>query len=62
MANGIGRIIEHKIKDLCKKYKDFELKNVNLELPKGMIMGLIGENRSRKINYNKGDFKYNKYR
>ncbi len=50
------------IKDLCKKYKDFELKNVNLELPKGMIMGLIGENRSRKINYNKGDFKYNKYR
>ena len=50
------------IKNLCKKYNGFELKNINLELPKGMIMGLIGENRSRKINNNKGNFKCNKYR
>ena len=36
------------IKNLCKKYKDFELKNINIELPKGMIMGLIGENGAGK--------------
>ena len=35
------------IKNLCKKYKDFELKNINIELPKGMIMGLIGENGAK---------------
>ena len=32
------------VKNLCKKYNEFELKNINLKLPKGMIMGLIGEN------------------
>lgn len=32
------------IKNLSKKYDGFELKNVNIELPKGMIMGFIGEN------------------
>lgn len=36
------------IKNLSKKYKSFELKNINLELPKGMIMGLIGENGAGK--------------
>ena len=36
------------IKNLCKKYDGFELKNINLELPKGMIMGLIGENGAGK--------------
>lgn len=36
------------IKDLCKKYDKFELKNVNINLPKGMIMGLIGENGAGK--------------
>ncbi len=36
------------IKNLCKKYQDFELKNINIELPKGMIMGLIGENGAGK--------------
>lgn len=36
------------IKNLCKKYNGFELKNVNLALPKGMIMGLIGENGAGK--------------
>ena len=35
-------------KNLCKKYNQFELKNVNLTLPKGMIMGLIGENGAGK--------------
>lgn len=36
------------VKNLSKKYKDFELKNINFELPKGMIMGLIGENGAGK--------------
>lgn len=36
------------IKNLSKKYKDFELKNIDLELPKGMIMGFIGENGAGK--------------
>lgn len=36
------------IKNLNKKYKEFELKNINLSLPQGMIMGLIGENGAGK--------------
>ena len=36
------------VKNLCKKYNGFELKNINFELPKGMIMGLIGENGAGK--------------
>ncbi len=36
------------IKNLCKKYDDFELQNVSFKLPKGMIMGFIGENGAGK--------------
>lgn len=36
------------VKNLCKKYNGFELKNINIQLPKGMIMGLIGENGAGK--------------
>ena len=36
------------VKNLCKKYKGFELQNVNITLPKGMIMGFIGENGAGK--------------
>ena len=36
------------ISNLYKKYDNFELKNINIELPKGMIMGLIGENGAGK--------------
>ncbi len=55
------------ITNLNKKYKDFELKNINIKLPKGMIMGLIGENGAGKsttiksvlnvINTNSGEIK-----
>lgn len=36
------------IKNLCKEYNGFSLKNINLNVPKGMIMGLIGENGAGK--------------
>lgn len=36
------------IRGLCKKYPSFELKDVNLTLPSGCIMGLIGENGAGK--------------
>ena len=36
------------IKDLCKSYKGFSLNNLNLTLPRGCIMGLIGENGAGK--------------
>ena len=32
------------IRGLCKSYGDFALQNVDLTLPGGSIMGLIGEN------------------
>ena len=36
------------IKNLCKRFSDFELKNLSLTLPGGCIMGLIGENGAGK--------------
>ena len=36
------------IKDLCKSYPDFALDHLNLTLPSGCIMGLIGENGAGK--------------
>lgn len=37
-----------KIINLSKSYKDFKIDNINLELPKGCIMGFIGENGAGK--------------
>ncbi len=34
--------------NVSKKYEGFELKDINFKLPKGMIMGLIGENGAGK--------------
>lgn len=36
------------IQGLCKKYKHFSLGEINLTLPEGCIMGLIGENGAGK--------------
>ncbi len=36
------------IKNLCKSYGDFSLDNINLTLPGGCILGLIGENGAGK--------------
>lgn len=36
------------MKNVSKKYEGFELKNINLNLEKGTIMGLIGENGAGK--------------
>lgn len=36
------------IKNLTKKYKDFSLENLSLTLPRGCVLGLIGENGAGK--------------
>jgi len=36
------------VKDLCKTYGDFKLDNVSFELPKGKIMGFVGQNGAGK--------------
>lgn len=36
------------ITNLCKDYSEFKLKNINLTLPKGYIMGLVGTNGAGK--------------
>ena len=36
------------ISNLSKNYKNFSLNNINLKLPKGSIMGFIGENGAGK--------------
>lgn len=34
------------VKGLRKTYKEFGLKNISMKLPKGCVLGLIGENGS----------------
>ena len=36
------------VKNVSKKYKDFELKNISFNVPEGCIVGLIGENGAGK--------------
>ena len=36
------------VKNLSKKYDGFALNNINIQLPKGTIMGFIGENGAGK--------------
>lgn len=40
-----------KIKNLTKKYDDFTLSNISLEIPSGSIVGLIGENGAGKSTF-----------
>lgn len=57
------------INNLSKKYEKFELKNINLTIPKGSILGLIGQNGAGKstiiksimniISYDSGIIKIN---
>lgn len=35
------------LKDVCKSYNDFKIENLNLTLPNGYILGLVGENGAR---------------
>jgi ABC-type multidrug transport system ATPase subunit len=37
-----------KLENVTKEYKDFKLDNINIALPKGSIMGFIGENGAGK--------------
>lgn len=37
-----------KIRGLCKKYNDFRLDNVNMDIPKGYITGFVGANGAGK--------------
>ena len=37
-----------KLENVTKEYKDFKLEHVNINLPKGAIMGFIGENGAGK--------------
>ena len=37
-----------RVKNITKEYKDFKLENISFNLPKGCIMGLIGENGAGK--------------
>ena len=36
------------VNDLCKNYNTFSLKHVNLTVPKGSVVGFIGENGAGK--------------
>ena len=42
--------MEHilEVRGLCKHYPKFDLQNVDLKLPKGCIMGFVGENGAGK--------------
>ena len=41
-----GNAVE--IRGLCKRYKDFSLEDLNLDLPYGCVLGLVGENGAGK--------------
>ena len=36
------------VKNLCKKYDGFELKNISFNVPQGSVVGFVGENGAGK--------------
>ena len=36
------------VENLCKKFEDFSLEDISIKVPKGKIVGLIGENGAGK--------------
>lgn len=51
MQNGKRLIMKNilSIKNICKKYEKFKLDNISLDIPQGVIVGLIGENGPGKL-------------
>lgn len=47
-SGAVSEIMALEIKNLNKSYRDFKLDNLNLSLPSGCIMGLVGENGAGK--------------
>lgn len=41
------------LKNVCKTYQDFSVKNVSFTLPRGYIMGFIGPNGAEKVRRSK---------
>lgn len=39
------------VRNLCKNYPSFQLKNVSFTVPSGSIVGFIGENGAGKNNH-----------
>ena len=39
------------VKNLTKEYKDFAVKDISLKIPKGSVLGLIGENGAGKSTF-----------
>ena len=50
LTNEIMSNVENavELKNVCKTYIDFELNDINFKLPKGYVMGFIGENGAGK--------------
>ena len=41
------------LKNVCKSYEDFAVKNISFMLPRGYIMGFVGPNGAGKVRQSK---------
>lgn len=46
------------LKNVCKSYQDFAVKNISFTLPRGYIMGFVGP-KSREKYDNQNDYEFN---